>query len=374
MPPTRPAPRGPEPVALSRAQARRIAIRAQLLDGAEPSGVVRTIEHLTSLQNEPTAAVAPAADLVLYTRLGESYRPDDLQRALESDGTLYELDAMIYPASQLDLRLPEMAAWPPWQSVRDWLEANEPFRRDVLDLLDERGPLATSEIPDTSIVPWQSTGWTHDKNVSQLLGFLSRRGEVAMVGRRGNERLWDLAERVYPITHSDVPLDEARRRLNDLRLRAMGIVRPTSRGTMQEPLSPSIAGMEATVAGVRGRWRVDPELLATADEPLPGRTALLSPFDRLVFDRARMLELFEFDYALEMYKPAAQRRWGYYALPILVGERLVGKLDAASDRAAGVFRVNAVHLEAELTNAQRRSIDHEIERLAAWLGLRPLRA
>jgi len=121
---------------------------------------------------------------------------------------------------------------------------------------------------------------------------------------------------------------------------------------------------------VKGTWRVDPRALAAVREhPFEGRTALLSPFDRLIHDRKRTLELFGFDYALEMYKPAAKRQWGYYALPILHGERLVGKLDAAADRVAGVLVVRAVHEDEPFDPTLRCAVDDEIEALARWLGL-----
>ncbi len=357
-------------------------MRAQLLDASpgpagavevvergEPADLVGVVEHLTSVQNEPTAAVVPAADLVLFDRLGASYRPQQLVEALEVDRTLYELDAMIYPTSHLELRLPEMAQWPPYERARRWLADNEPFRQDVLELLEREGPLPTSAIPDTSVVPWESSGWTAGKNVSQLLGLLARRGEIALAGRDGGERLWDVAWRVYPTVRSPVPAEEAHRRLSELRLAALGITRPGLRGTLQEPIGLDAVGVAAIVEGVRGGWRVDPSQLARLDEPFEARTVLLSPFDRLVFDRKRMLELFQFDYALEMYKPAEKRRWGYYALPILVGDRLVGKLDAASDFASGVFRVHAVHLDVALSADERASIDDAIDELSGWLGL-----
>jgi uncharacterized protein YcaQ len=100
-----------------------------------------------------------------------------------------------------------------------------------------------------------------------------------------------------------------------------------------------------------------------------GRTALLSPFDRLIHDRVRTAALFDFEYILEMYKPAAKRRWGYFALPILHHDRLVGKLDAKADRKAGVLRVDAVHQDVRFTRAITADVDAEIDALAAWLGL-----
>ena len=125
-------------------------------------------------------------------------------------------------------------------------------------------------------------------------------------------------------------------------------------------------GEPAVVEGVRGEWRVDPAQLG---QPFAGRAALLSPFDRLLHDRKRMAEIFEFDYLLEMYKPADQRRWGYYALPILYGDRLVGKLDAKADRKDGVLRVAAVHQDVPFGKAMTSAVDREIEDLARWLDL-----
>jgi uncharacterized protein YcaQ len=207
-------------------------------------------------------------------------------------------------------------------------------------------------------VPWRSSGWNDNRNVQRLLNLMVERGEVVTVGREAREPLWDLAERVYP--DDPVPaVEEARRARAERELRALGIVRK------------SVAGEPVRVDGVRGTWCVDPSLL---DQPFEGRAALVSPFDRLVFDRKRLVELFEFDYQLEMYKPAGQRRWGYYALPILYGDRLVGKLDAAADRKEGVLVVNAVHEDEPFTPDVSAAVDAEIEDLARWLDLELLRA
>ena len=125
-------------------------------------------------------------------------------------------------------------------------------------------------------------------------------------------------------------------------------------------------GEPAVIDGVRGEWRVDPAL---RDRPFRGRAAVLSPLDRLVYDRKRMVELFEFDYQLEMYKPAAQRRWGYYALPILYGDRLVGKVDATAHRKAGVLQVDTIHQDVPFSATMSAAVRREITDLAHWLEL-----
>jgi hypothetical protein len=350
---------------LTKEEARRIAIRAQLLDAPRPTDLLAVVQQLTFLQIDPTAAIAPSADHVLWSRLGPAYDPADLKRALEDDRTLVELDALIRPISDLGLYLAGADARPHYEHSANWLRANDRFRRDVLDLLRRSGPLASREIPDTSEVSWKSTGWSNDRNVTQMLEFLISRGEVAISRRVGRERLWDVPERVYP-SGFDVPsIEEAERRKNERRLRALGIARAKARA-VAEPIHVGDAGEPAVVEGVKGEWRVDPSLLGGDFE---GRTALLSPFDRLIHNRVRTLELFDFEYTLEMYKPAAQRRWGYFALPILHGDRLVGKLDAAADRKAALLRVHAVHEDVPFTRAIQKGVQAELKDLARWLGL-----
>jgi hypothetical protein len=351
---------------LTKAQARRIAVRAQLLDTRRPTELLTVVQQLTLLQIDPTAAVAPSADLVAWSRLGSAYRPDHLKRALEQDRKLFELDALVRPMSDLGLYLAGAADWPSYEQQRAWLRDNDRFRRDILDLLGSSGPLSSRDIPDTCVVPWASTGWTNNRNVTQMLEFLMMRGEVAIAGRVGRERLWDLAERVYPADVVVPSVEEAARRKNERRLASLGIARQKTRATPVEPIDVGEAGEPAVVEGVKGEWRVDPGLLG---DDFEGRTALLSPFDRLVHDRVRTQELLDFEYTLEMYKPAAKRRWGYFALPILHEDRLVGKLDAAADRKASVLRVNAIHEDVKFTRAMTKAVLAELEDLASWLGL-----
>ena len=351
---------------LTKQQARRIAVRAQLLDAPRPKKLLAVVERLTFLQIDPTAAIAPSADLVAWSRLGSSYRPEHLTETLERDRTLFEANALIRPMSDAGLFLARARGRRTHESVDAWLRDNDRFRRDVLELLERSGPLMSRDIPDTCAVPWESTGWTNNRNVTQMLEFLQSRGEVAIAGRVGRQRLWDLPQRVYP-AGVEVPSFEQAEEIRDVRrLAALGIARAQARATPIEPVHVGEAGEPAVVEGVKGEWRVDPRYL---EGGFKGRTALLSPFDRLVHDRARAEELFEFEYTLEMYKPAAKRRWGYFALPILHGDRLVGKLDAAADRKAGVLRVHAIHEDVPFTRAIAAGVRKEIDDLAVWLGL-----
>jgi uncharacterized protein YcaQ len=358
---------------LTREQARRIAVRAQLLDADRPTDLLEVVRHLSLLQVEPTAAVAPSAHVVAWSRLGASYRTSALDE-LVADGSLVELHSMLRPAEDLALHRAEMAVWPgvgelaEWQvALAGWVEANDDTRRDILAQLYDEGPCTARVLPDTTLVPWRSSGWNDDRNVRRLLDMMVQRGEVAVAGAEGRDKLWDLAERVYP-DDPVVPLEEAFRVRGERRLRALGIARPRAAVSPGEPNDVGPVGEEARVEGLRGTWRVDPAYLSDLDA-FEGRTALLSPLDRLVFDRRRMADLFEFDYALEMYKPAAKRRWGYWALPVLHGDALVGKVDATADRADGVLRVDAVHEDGRWSRALRSALDDEIASLGRWLGL-----
>jgi uncharacterized protein YcaQ len=200
-----------------------------------------------------------------------------------------------------------------------------------------------------------------------MLECLMMRGEVAIAGRVRRERLWDVAERVYPSGVRVPSVEEATRIKNARRLRSLGIARAKSTVMPLEPVDVGDdAGVPATVEGVPGEWRVDPEQL---DRDFDGRTALLSPFDRLAYDRVRAQQLFDFEYTLEMYKPAAKRRWGYFALPVLHEDRLVGKVDATADRKRSVLEVHAIHEDVRFTRAMTKAVRAELESLASWLGL-----
>ncbi len=357
-----------EPVRLTRRDARRLAVRAQLLTADRPALVAEVIDELTVLNIDPTNAIAPSEDHLLWCRLGVGYEPAQLQQAVEGDREAFEYDGMYRAIADLPLYRAYMRQPLRYQQTRDWLAANAAFRADVVARVTADGPLRTGEIPDTAAASWGSTGWTNNRNVTQMLELLVRLGEVAVSGRTGRERWWNLADRVYPET-PEVGFDEAQSQRDLRRLQSLGIARARQTETPLERMDVGDTGVPATVEGVAGRWQVDPVGLAELGSAFHGRTALLSPFDRLVFDRARAEELFGFEYVLEMYKPAAKRRWGYFALPILHGDELVGKLDAKADRKAGLLRVFAVHADHAWSDQVTADVRAEIAALAEWLGL-----
>lgn len=366
-------------------QARTVAVRAQRLDAAEPGAAASTdllglVHHLTRLPADLTRHICPSAEHIAWTRLRSPETPALLEQAM-GDGQLVELFGDLVLAEDVALRTAEMQRWPDDEPmteqsrdrVREWVETNDECRRDILDLVGREGPLATRDLPDTCVLPWASSGWTNGKNVRRLVGFMVRRGELALAAREGGEPLWDLAERVYP-ADPPVPAEQARALREQRRLRAIGIARPNPHRVAENPHRFGELGERVRVEGLRGFWQIDPEQLARLEEPLEPRAALLSPFDGLVMDRTRMAELFGSDYVLEMYLPEAKRRWGYFALPILFGTNLVGKLDARTDLDSGQLWVTAVHHDTEFTSAMTGAVDDEIEALAAMLGVSVRRA
>src|SRR5688572_19143087 len=181
---------------LSREQARRIAVRSQLLSADRPAGIVETIDALTVVNIEPTAAIAPSADLILWSRLGWPYQPADLARLVEEDRVIFEWGGFYRTMADLPLLRPDMASRPHSREAREWLAANDRFRADVMAKLRAEGPLRAADIPDTAQVSWRSSGWTNNRNSMQLLEMLVLRGEVAISSRDAQGRLFDLAERV----------------------------------------------------------------------------------------------------------------------------------------------------------------------------------
>ncbi len=347
--------------ALSQTEARRLAVRAQALDGSARD-VLDTVRRIALLQLDPTSRVAPSHLLVLWSRLGAFDRAE-LDRLLWHDRALFEWRASIRPAEDFPLVKGDMLAFPgdrgAWERrVAAWLRDNGSFRRYVLGEIRRRGPLRSRDLEDRSIRPWRSSGWTEGRNVNQMLEFLGTRGEILVARREAGQRLWDLPDRVLPAALLRSP-PAADRAVAQRRLQTLGIVRRAARF--------EDVGEGVRVAGVRGEWIADRDALERMDEPLPDRMTFLSPFDRLIYDRERAEDLFGFRYRTSIYLPAAQRLHGSYPLPILSGERLLGRLDAAFDRRERVLRVHAVHPEPG-ARIPRRELRATLERLGEFLG------
>jgi uncharacterized protein len=293
-------------------------VRAQLLDGSART-ILDTVRQLGFLQIDPISTVATPQQLVLWSRLGP-YDPAELDRLLWEERKLVEWNAFIWPIEDLPLLRARMLRRKQGRSLRyEWerrtaafLKENASFRRYVLRELDKRGPLLARELEDRSARQRESHVWWGSRDVGIMLEILYVRGEVAIVGRRGKQRLWDLAERWYPPETERVPFADAQRAFEEKRWRAAG------------------------VRLVKGEWHAHPD---ASDEPVDGRVTLLSPFDRLIHDRARAEALWDFRYRLEMYVPKAKRQFGYYVLPILVGDRLVGRAEPVFDRKTGTLDV-----------------------------------
>lgn len=350
---------------LTRDQARRIIVRAQLLDGARPGDVVEVAEQLGYIKIDPTAVIAPCEHTVLWSRIGWSYEPGQLAKAVEIDRQLFEFDGAFRPMSLLPLMKPAMRRWPERESTRQWLEANTRFRADVLARLRAEGPLEAGAIDDTAQLPRKPDGWS-GSNVVTMLECLLRQGEVAVAGRHGRHRRWDLAERVYPLDLPEYDEEEAQSLWDARRLQAAGLAKQRS------PWTPvGTAGEEARVEGSAWKFRVDPDAIVALEEEEAGRVAILNPYDGMLFDRPRLEQVYEFTYVLEQFKPKPQRRYGYFAHPILLGDRFVGMLDAEVDRTGDILKIAAVHEFLPLEEEEREMVDAEIRELAEWLGVDP---
>jgi uncharacterized protein YcaQ len=356
---------------LKREEARRVAVRAAGLAGGVTS-VLDVVERLGDLQLDPTSAVERSHLLVLWSRLGPFERRE-LDRLLWDERALFEHSAFIYPVRDLAVHAARMRGYPAAETlgatrakkVCDWLSANVEFERYVLAEVRRRGPLRSRELDDRSAEPWTTGGWNDAKNVTQMLEFLWGSGKLLVAGREGGERLWDLGERVLPQL-AEVERLEPWEGLRGRALRwarAAGVWRPTSWWRRAARELTELGLVERVgVEDLAGEWYAHPESLA--DEGWEPQVTLLSPFDPLIRDRERAKSLWDFDYALETYVPKAKRRYGYFVMPVLDGDELVGRIDPLFDRKTGRLIVNAVHPEPGRT----LRLDEPLARLATFLG------
>jgi uncharacterized protein YcaQ len=358
------------------------------------------VQRIGCLQLDPVSAVARSPLLVLFARLGP-LRDEALERAAYERRALFDAwahEASLVATADLPLHRWAMRTWlhaPTTRAerARAFLAANAAFCDELLDELRERGPLRARDFEDRSAEPWRHGWWTDEvsarQTIGRLLDLLWITGRVGVARRLAGERVWDVFERCLPggahaaAAAADLGDDEAEREAALRAVRMLGVaraghVRAHFLRRRYRRLPATLAELVAAgrlepvaVAGLRGEWFAAPEDLERLPALAPGtRTSALSPFDNLLCDRARTAELFGFEHRLEIYVPPAQRRWGYYVLPILHRERLVARADMALDRDAGVLRVHALYREPGVrrTPALDRAVTRALERLAAWRG------
>lgn len=371
--------------------ARRAAVDAALLGDTplapDADGILAVAQHFGGIQIDPTRTVERTQHLVLWSRLA-NYDRAELDRLL-GERRLLEWNAFIVPLDRLPEILYVARRWPEggggWrQRVRDFLAANDEFRRSILEQLRAEGPLKSRQIDDSkATADWQSTGWTHGKNSSQMLEFMSVRTEILVAGRVGQERLWDVAERVVP---PDAPRDElseeeyeerrvmrAMQRfgvatLQEIRLRAYGLSIPAAKTLLARLVEEGrLVAVEMPYPGKPAPAFALPKALERTSSAEASRTTLLSPFDPLIYDRERTKRLFAFDYKLEMYVPKEQRRFGHFVLPVLHGNALVARLDSERDRKTNELVVRRLHWESEPDEAAKAMVEAAISELAAFV-------
>jgi len=383
-----------ESVNLSLQDARRIAIRAQRLVGPRPpataEGLMEIARSIRVIQIDSIAvAGAPTQYLVPFSRLGP-YDRAILDRLVFVDRRLFHYLAHAaslvltedFPIFATTMR-PYSKRTDKWAfRAAEWMEANTRLRQQVLNAIRQHGPLRSRDLEFTANESWRSTGWTGERNVTQMLERLWVEGEITVVGRDGNQRLWDLANRWFPAWTPRERLSEKARsdRAVELSLRALGVATEGQvylhftrwayddlKGSLQRLVDRGEA-VSATVAGRRGFY-LHRDHVDHGTAPWRGRTVLLSPFDNLIADRKRTKALFDFDFGIEIYAPAAKRKRGYYVFPILSGDRLIGSADVRFDRSARRLIVQKLLFEEGfgMTAAVQRAID-ELETFVSANG------
>ena len=395
----------PRPRPVTSEAARRLAISAQELDAPARSPDHETaldvVRRLGCLQLDPISVVARSHELVLFSRLGPHDRSLTHRLAYERKD-LFEYwahMASLVPTSDLPLhRLVMLRARRGagrYAEGKKWIEDNAKLRRHVMRTLRDNGPTRSRDIGDLAQGGRRSSGWTDGRSVSRMLNGLWIRGRITVADRRGGERCWDLAERHLPPELLKArPLERKAVREAAVRsLRALGV--GTAQHIRYNFLRHRYPGLEEVLAGLMRRGEVlpvrihgpdgvsDAPYLMHADD-LPrleaieagdweGRTTALSPFDNLICDRSRTEHLFGLDFRMEIYVPRARRRYGYYVVPVLDGDRFVARIDPRLERGENALVVNAVHFEEGAGRSAARAVDAAIADLAAFLGATGIR-
>jgi hypothetical protein len=369
--------------------------------GADGKGILDVVRDLGCLQLDPIRVVERSHLLVLWSRLG-GFDLAELDALLWEERQLFEYWAHRasivltedYPVHHLLMRRYPTERYAYSRRVKVWLRENEALRRYVIRRIREAGPLRLRDFEDRSRTGWSSSGWTTGRNVERMLDVLWTQGKIVVAGRDGIQKVWDLADRWFPEWTPKDRLSEREivRQAAQRSLRALGVARHRDiewhfTAGRYPGLALALGDLERkrVIERVRvvedgiewpGPWFVHSEDMPLLDRLEDGawepRTTLLSPFDNLIIERARTEQLFGFDFRMEIYVPKAKRQYGYYVLPILHGDRMVGRVDPAMDRRRGVLVVHAVHAEPDgpTTPKAGRAVAAAIEDLARFLGAR----
>ena len=377
---------------------RRLAIEAQGLHrhGASSApAILDLIARLGCIQIDPISVIAPTQRLVLWNRVGAFDR--ELDTLLWRDRSLFHYwahAASIVPTRDYPIHALMMRRWATGgtkyeERVREWMHANQRMRRSIVAQLRDEGPTRLADMRRVPGRPWQSSGWNDAQDVARMIEFLWIKGIVTIAGRAGGARLWDLMDRWLPESTPRETWSERRvvEHAAVRALRALGVATPRqikehfTRGRYPK-LSDVLARLlrrreveEIAVLDGRtrlpGRWYAHaddvPRLEALGREDWTGACRLLSPFDNLICDRTRTELLWAFEYRIEIYVPKNKRRYGYYVLPILWHDRLVGRLDAALDRGEGRLRVLSLYAEPRAP-AAGEDVAAAVAELAGFVG------
>lgn len=382
--------------------ARRLTVMRQRLAGPRPpadsDGIMDVMRDIGYVQIDPMRVVAPSHLLVLWSRLGQ-YDPAHLERLLWQERRLFQdwaqatsivltEDYPIFSALKRSFATNDK----PWaKRIRTWVEKNKKARRYILTQLRRKGPLPSDSFEDKFVEDWRSTGWTAGRNINMMLTILWAQGKVMIAGRKRGRKIWDLTEHYLPdwVPREQLSDSEVFRRAAQKSLRAIGVARATHikqhyirrcYGNIENVLTELEADGRIMRVEIRddkrvwlGRWYIHIDDQPLLDRLAAGewepRTTLLSPFDNLICDRRRTEQIFNFHFRLEVYVPKSQRKYGCYVMPILHGDRLIGRIDPVMDRKRKRLKINAVYAEpnAPKTKETARAVATAVEELGAFL-------
>jgi uncharacterized protein YcaQ len=377
---------------------------------ADIEGIKNILEDIRCLQIDPIRAVERTQYLVLWSRLG-NYDMEDLHRLIYEEKYLFEYWAHAaslvrtadYPLfrTKMNHYMDQFDGEKAWQiRYRSWMEENSHLEATILDELARKGPMSSDQFEDESVREWTSSGWSNGRTVNRMLDFLWSQGKIMVAHRSGLKRFWDLSQRCLPEWMPKESLDKEQMtyRAAQIALQALGVGRPRhikdhfTRNEYHDlkevvkqlvddgcfvPLliEPEVVGDEAHWPG---QWYVHVNDLPLLDSIEQGdwqpRTTLLSPFDNLICNRDRTEAMWDFYYRIEIYVPKDKRQFGYYVLPILHGERLIGRISPKMDRKKRILNVEAVYAEeaAPMTAEVGRAVQGSIENLAEFLGAKAI--